>query len=131
MKSFLIYMAMIFLLFTCTKPNVYMDDFIRSHIKIQKNSEFVIEGTGQTGYSYELDIEPENIVGTYLPSVVMEDISGKSMDTRSFLGKKTVINKWFIKCVPCIKEMPFLNHIMRKYPNLNYLSISPDTTGYN
>ena len=64
-----------------------MDDFIRSHIKIQKDSEFVIEGTGQTGYSYELNLEPENIVGTYLPNVVMEDISGKSMDTRSFLGK--------------------------------------------
>ena len=38
-----------------------------------------------------------------------------------------MINKWFIKCVPCIREMPFLNHLMKKYPNNNYLSISPDT----
>lgn len=126
MKCIIYQVFFIFLIIGCHEPKIYMDDFIRSHIKIQKDSEFVIEGTGQTGYSYELNIEPENIVGTYLPNVVMEDISGKSTDTRSFLGKKTVINKWFIKCIPCIKEMPFLNHIMKKYPNFNYLSISPD-----
>ena len=78
----------ILLIIGCHEPTIYMDDFIRSHIKIQKDSKFIIEGTVQTGYSYELNIEPENIVGTYLPNVVMVDIPEKSIDTRSFLGKK-------------------------------------------
>lgn len=122
------YQILYILLFIgCNGPSKYMDDFIRSNMKINEKTAFKIEGTNQMGYSYDINIEPEDIVGTYFPDVIMEDINGKILNTKKFVGRKTVFNKWFIKCKPCIKEMPFLNHLMKKYPNNNYLSVSPDS----
>ena len=43
------------------------------------------------------------------------DINGKKINTKDLTGKIIVLNFWFIKCPPCIMEMPELNKIADAY----------------
>ena len=35
--------------------------------------------------------------------------------TKDLKGKINVINFWFMKCAPCIAEIPALNTLVKKY----------------
>jgi len=45
------------------------------------------------------------------------DMDGKSFTLSELKGKVVVMNFWFIRCKPCITEMPGLNKIVEKYEN--------------
>ncbi|AXT54806.1 TlpA family protein disulfide reductase [Aquimarina sp. AD1] len=50
------------------------------------------------------------------------DFSAVDMDNESYVlsdlkGKVVVMNFWFIRCKPCVYEMPGLNKIVEKYKN--------------
>lgn len=92
-----------------------------------KTIEFDIEGSARKGRGYT-GFDTRCLLGARLPSFSAKDIDGNEIDTRNLLGKVTIINFWFIKCAPCVAEMPRLNAIVKKYgrQKVNYLSLSRD-----
>ena len=44
-----------------------------------------------------------------------------------FLGKPTVLNFWATWCPPCVKEMPDLDFLHQKYPDINIVGLAVDT----
>ncbi len=64
------------------------------------------------------------LMNSKLPRLVAKDIDGNSVNTDSLTGKVLVINTWFVGCVPCAKEMPALNTLVKKYKNNNVVFIA-------
>jgi thiol-disulfide isomerase/thioredoxin len=64
-----------------------------------------------TEYDYYL------VEGTPLPTYNFVDLDGKVYTKESTKGKIVVLKCWFIKCVPCVAEMPTLNRIKEEYQN--------------
>lgn len=57
----------------------------------------------------------------------LTDIEGAVIDL-NIKGKITVINFWFINCIPCRKEIPDLNALVEKYgsDSVRFIAIAPD-----
>lgn len=53
--------------------------------------------------------------GSVLPAFELYDIQGKKYSNESIKGKFVIINCWYISCVPCVKEIPELNELVKKY----------------
>jgi peroxiredoxin len=45
----------------------------------------------------------------------IKDMTGKTYSLQSLKGKVVVINFWFVECMPCRKEIPELNSLVKKY----------------
>lgn len=70
--------------------------------------------------------EKENI-GKLYPLYRIEKLDGSIIDIDSLKGKPTLINLWFTRCPPCIKEMPIMNQLKEKHQNrFNFLAITMD-----
>ncbi|MCB9261762.1 MAG: TlpA family protein disulfide reductase [Flavobacteriales bacterium] len=54
-------------------------------------------------------------VGEKAPAFSMKTISGDSINSADLLGKTIVLNVWATWCPSCIKEMPELNKLHKKY----------------
>ena len=48
---------------------------------------------------------------TSLAAQPFTDVSGKEVAIADFLGKGVVLNMWATWCVPCVAEMPALDHL--------------------
>jgi|GEM_PF-2315734 len=44
----------------------------------------------------------------------------------SLKGKVIVLDFWFVRCAPCVASIPHLNKLTELYPEIIFLSISPD-----
>lgn len=79
-------------------------------------------------YKIQPEIENGKMVGMRLVKgsnetavgAIATDFTGKLLDNSSvqlsaLKGKVVVLNFWFVECAPCIKEMPELNEIVKKY----------------
>lgn len=55
------------------------------------------------------------------------DADGVDQPMRQWLGKPVVVNFWATWCPPCVKEMPDLEVLHQKYPNVNFLGLAVDT----
>jgi thiol-disulfide isomerase/thioredoxin len=68
------------------------------------------------------------LTGKPIPAFNFEDMEGNFIASESLKGKVVLINLWFTKCAPCIKEMPELNKLMQDYKNQDvvFLSIAPE-----
>lgn len=56
-------------------------------------------------------------------------INGNKFDLKTITDKIYVINFWFINCLPCKKEIPELNELVKKYkdnPNVIFIAIALD-----
>lgn len=63
-----------------------------------------------------------------LPNIVGRDLDGKITSLhRSFDGKPTVINFWWIKCSPCKQELPDLIAKDAAYPNVDFIFVHAET----
>ena len=59
--------------------------------------------------------------------VVMEDLDGRTMSTRDWHGKVTLVNYWATWCGPCREEIPYLIRLQEHYPDqLQVIGISAD-----
>lgn len=82
-----------------------------------------------------LKTEQSNIVsscacleGYQLPDFKSITNVGESIETRDLLGKPTVMNFWFIGCVPCELEIPGLEYLGNKYKaEVNFVAIGINT----
>lgn len=60
-----------------------------------------------------------------LPELNLKDINAKKVTLKSLNNKVTFINLWFTKCFPCVKEIPLLNILQKKYnTKVNFLAIT-------
>jgi len=70
-----------------------------------------------------------------LPSLAAEnlfdasfpDADGAEQPMKQWLGKPVVVNFWATWCPPCVKEMPDLEALHQKYPDVNFLGLAVDT----
>ncbi len=57
------------------------------------------------------------------------DLQGEPTLLSSFSGRPLVVNFWATWCAPCVKEMPDLDELARKYPDTHFVGIAIDTQG--
>jgi len=55
--------------------------------------------------------------GLQAPYYSEKDVDGKTHSTNTLYGKIVVIKFWFLKCAPCLEEIPELNKLVNKYKN--------------
>jgi thiol-disulfide isomerase/thioredoxin len=59
----------------------------------------------------------------------VQDMSGAEFDSKELKGKIVVLNFWFINCLPCQMERPYLNELVKEYAandNIVFLAIALD-----
>lgn len=54
-------------------------------------------------------------IGKEAPAFTLTDLEGKTYSNEELVGKVVVFNFWFIKCKPCVVEIPELNEVVHKY----------------
>lgn len=59
----------------------------------------------------------ESLIGKLLLKKPLIDMQGDVIDSNFIKGKHVFVKCWFIKCVPCVAEMPQLNKIVDKMKN--------------
>lgn len=71
----------------------------------------------------------KEIKGKVLENINLTDINGKNYTSNDLKGKIVVVNFWFTKCAPCIKEMPDLNKLKEEFgtENIKYFAITYDS----
>jgi thiol-disulfide isomerase/thioredoxin len=84
-------------------------------------------GNGQFADTKDWGVEKKWLNKSVAP-IVITDINNKSFSLQDSKGKIRVLNFWFIKCAPCIQEMPLLNEIVEMYKNkaVNFIAIGTD-----
>lgn len=55
------------------------------------------------------------------------DMQGADQPMKQWLGKPVVVNFWATWCPPCVKEMPDLEALHQKYPQIHILGLAVDT----
>jgi len=55
------------------------------------------------------------------------DVSGHEFPLKQWLGKPVVVNFWATWCPPCVKEMPDLQALHKKYGDVNFIGLGIDT----
>lgn len=67
--------------------------------------------------------------GTPAPAAAFEDPEGEPVTLADFRGKPLLVNLWATWCAPCIAEMPTLNALAAREPDLQVLAVSQDLDG--
>lgn len=65
-------------------------------------------------------------IGETFPFEGLLDPDGRPVAAERLRGRPVLINFYTRHCAPCIKEVPKLNLIMRRHPDLGVLAITPD-----
>ena len=70
------------------------------------------------------------VPGSAFPDVALIDSEGNPVSLDKFKGKYVYIDLWASWCVPCIKEVPYLQEMEKQLqnPNVVFVSISTDST---
>ncbi|NYT66607.1 TlpA family protein disulfide reductase [Alcaligenaceae bacterium] len=55
------------------------------------------------------------------------DTDGQQHSLTTYLGQPLVLNFWATWCPPCVKEMPDLQELHEKYPNIHMVGLAVDT----
>ena len=66
--------------------------------------------------------------GELAKDFIVRDLNGNNIKLSELRGKIVVLNFWFIKCKPCIEEMPHLNELKNLYNknDVEFLAITFD-----
>jgi thiol-disulfide isomerase/thioredoxin len=64
------------------------------------------------------------MVGKPAPPFTVKDMNGKTYSLKDLKDKVVVLNFWFTECMPCIKEMPELNNLVKKYNTKNVVFLA-------
>lgn len=67
--------------------------------------------------------------GQPFPDFHFTDLQGKTYSKQDLLGKTLLVKTWFLRCKPCIEEMPQLNALVEEYKDREdvvFLSLSTD-----
>lgn len=82
---------------------------------------------GRKGYSH--NVKSDCIIGSKLPDISMPDLTGKELNLDDLKGEISVIHFWFLKCKPCLEEIPELNKLRRSFAHTDiiFLAFSKDS----
>ena len=61
-----------------------------------------------------------------LRTLPLPDLDGKPRTLAEWQGRPMVVNFWATWCAPCVKEMPELQALHEKYPNIQFVGIGVD-----
>lgn len=64
--------------------------------------------------------------GNPAPYFKFDNYNGDQVSLDEFKGKITYVDIWATWCNPCIAEIPALKELQKKFPNVNFVSISID-----
>lgn len=64
-------------------------------------------------------------IGKPAPDFTISD-SGRSLQLSNYRGKVVLLNFWASWCAPCIEEIPSLNQLQRRMPQLVVLGVDVD-----
>jgi len=68
---------------------------------------------------------PEDVRAVY--ALELPDAAGRSHAVAGYRGKPLVVNFWATWCPPCVKEMPDLDALHKRYAQVQFLGIGIDT----
>lgn len=60
------------------------------------------------------------------PELRLTDLQGKTQDLKDYRGKVVLLNFWATWCPPCIKEIPSLNNLQKKFSTDDFVVLSVD-----
>jgi len=115
----------------------YLDDAAHKIDAIQfssllKTGQYTFEPKVKNGKVESMQLQKKShaiIAGNAAPGFSVTDIQGKHYSLEQLKGKIVVLNFWFTNCFPCVKEIPQLNGLVKKYQNnanLVFLAITFD-----
>jgi hypothetical protein len=107
---------------SCKKEKSYENTLLT----IRSQYEFAAETLKKDLQATVLWPNINELVGLRFPSFIVKDIQGKIITEKSFSGKYKIMNMWFVGCRACILEIPSLEYLKIKYPNLEILSFCRD-----
>ena len=64
--------------------------------------------------------------GNSAPYFELQNQKGDIVSLKDFEGNPTYIDIWATWCAPCIEEIPSLKKLQKKFPDVNFVSISID-----
>ncbi|WP_447917670.1 TlpA family protein disulfide reductase [Achromobacter aegrifaciens] len=62
-----------------------------------------------------------------LMQMPLPDLSGASHTLSGWKGQPIVVNFWATWCAPCVREMPELDALQKKYPHVRFVGIGVDS----
>lgn len=62
-----------------------------------------------------------------LRQLALPDLQGTPRKLADWSGQPLVVNFWATWCAPCVKEMPELDALQKKYPRVRFVGIGVDT----
>jgi len=62
-----------------------------------------------------------------LMQMQLPDLNGASHSLAGWKGQPIVVNFWATWCAPCVKEMPALDALQKKYPQVRFVGIGVDS----
>jgi thiol-disulfide isomerase/thioredoxin len=62
-----------------------------------------------------------------LMQMQLPDLNGTSHSLTDWKGQPIVVNFWATWCAPCVKEMPALDALQKKYPHVRFVGIGVDS----
>ena len=65
-----------------------------------------------------------------MADVELSNLDGSSFNSAPILGKPVVLNFWAPWCAPCRREMPSLEQLQRRHPELTVLGVEADPEQY-
>ncbi|TAM88381.1 MAG: TlpA family protein disulfide reductase [Candidimonas sp.] len=91
-----------------------------------KRREFILCGVVAAAVAEGL--RPRSALGeTGLFSQSFPDVRGTRHAMSRYLGKPLVVNFWATWCPPCVREMPELDALQKRYPAVQFLGLAIDT----
>ncbi|MFG6447315.1 TlpA family protein disulfide reductase [Roseateles sp. BYS180W] len=80
-----------------------------------------VDAKGKAG-----QIKPEVKVGQVLPAATGQTLEGQARTVPLEGAKPTLLSLYFARCPPCVAEVPELNALAQKYPDVNFLGVTFD-----
>lgn len=65
-----------------------------------------------------------------IQSIQFKSLDGSDLDSSALHGRPVVLNFWAPWCAPCRREMPWLEELHRKHPEVAILGIEADPDQY-
>ncbi|NER18349.1 TlpA family protein disulfide reductase [Spongiivirga citrea] len=112
------------------KERIVKKDSIINIVEILelKKGKAKLTSTSTKKSSFDPFTKHKEKIGEHFDISMFKKPNGSFYDKTDIAGKPTFINMWFIKCPPCIKEIPLFNEVKKAYGDqVNFLAITFDT----